>query len=802
MKTFFLFLAILLLPILSFSQEKEVKSSNILGSTGYGYYYYGTFHPGPGSSDEPDLIYIFSQLKTTVTVTVSSKEFEQEQKTIPNEFIVFEIPKNISRPYSKKVNEKPNPDSVYKASAIRIYAGDPVVAYCVSGGSAGSFLARAVPNLGKEYIISSSPDPGNNESPDGEFFTSYASCVAPYDKTKVRFTAGGPSFSETSSGMKVGENITFALSQGDVLMMGSLGKGSDLSGSKFTANKNIACFSGSYCAHVPENTGECEYTIKQELPTYTWGTIYYVAPIAGRKRASMLKIYAKNDSTKIYRDSEFIGELLHGGGGKPGEAYLEMRASDDSDDPKPVVISADKPIMVVQYNPGSNDDGVQSKPFKLNISPLEQYETGVITKSMNNCKNNFINLIYYESETGEFSQDFQIRKIEDGKLKPWEKMNDLYPGAGIEFAEVYGEKKYFARTIEIPEGIYQLRKGKPFAAYAYGYDENGAYAHTLGIQLGVLEKPDTVAPICKPYIDDFGVVRDGRRNGNTIIEVKDMPDDEEHRSNMASVIALPYPESYNFYFSKENFIPGESREVYWWANVIDLRDTARLIMIFRDRRGNALMDTLMYVPDEDRIQIVVDDYSFKEIFVEEQSDFYDVKIKNLDTISHEIIGFTPPKLRRYDDGPIFTYTNLDEIFADEKTLTLDSGETYSFKVSMFADKNLPLLDSIIFYSSDAKGDLVCQLFADKSTDVEELNDRSISVYPNPCKGIINLEAQTPDMLITGFVVRDMKGKTIVSENGLRIKSKQLTLDNLPNNTYLICISTTIGIINKKIILNK
>jgi len=43
-------------------------------------------------------------------------------------------------------------------------------------------------------------------------------------------------------------------------------------------------------------------------------------------------------------------------------AWLETRASMDSN--TGMVVTADKPIEAVQYNPGINDDGVDSDPFQ------------------------------------------------------------------------------------------------------------------------------------------------------------------------------------------------------------------------------------------------------------------------------------------------------------------------------------------------------------------------------------------------------------------------------------------------------
>lgn len=60
-----------------------------------------------------------------------------------------------------------------------------------------------------------------------------------------------------------------------------------------------------------------------------------------------------------------------------GTGYIETRAG-NAPQPKPVVISCDKPINVVLYNPGSTDDVVSTDPFQMQVLPVELYSNNVI----------------------------------------------------------------------------------------------------------------------------------------------------------------------------------------------------------------------------------------------------------------------------------------------------------------------------------------------------------------------------------------------------------------------------------------
>ena len=625
MKTKLSLLLILLMAVLiqpTIGQEKNPVDEGtlkewlptMLGSTNSGNEFYLTFHPcweTTGGTDNFLKVYVSSGVATTVTVKVEAKGYEQQQKTVPNSIIVFNLPPNIGQPYAKSDRELPEDDQVWKKHAVHVYAEDPIICYGVTRFqyTSDGYLAIPVHSLGKEYIIASWTDIGSNTNPGGQFLSSYTSCVSPYDKTKVRFTGGGPSFSKTTTGIGVGESKTYNMNRGDVLLMASIGSYSDLTGSKFTANKNVTAISGNFCSYVPEFTPACDFMIEQELPTFTWGTEYHVTPIYKREKNSWIKIFAKQSGTYIYRDGVLFGELTKGGGAREGECYLSQRVLDDTQEPRPVVISSNKPISVTQYNPGMSDDGVPSDPFQLVLTPIEQFQTEIIFNTPgyqgDGFQENYINIVYEGTPEGTIPDDFEFAKVEDGGVFNWKKMRDVYPDIGLPFSIEIRGKLYYAKTITLPgDGVYKLRSSTPFAAYAYGFSNWDSYGFPTSVALGDLEKPDTVAPICEPMIDCFGVVRDARRGEKPEIMVTDMPDDEEFRSNMATVIMLPFPESFNFRFDKQSFVPGESRDVFWTASVVDLTKEARLITLYRDRRGNQKMDTINYYPYKGKIVLV------------------------------------------------------------------------------------------------------------------------------------------------------------------------------------------------------
>jgi hypothetical protein len=631
---------------LSHSQSDDKIFEKLLyenGNTNAGTEFFMTFHPcwETTGSDNYLKIYVISQYATTVTVKVEGKGYEQQQKTDPNSIIVFNLPPNIGQPYAKSDRELPEDDKVWKKYAIHVVADDPVICYGVTRFqyTSDAYLALPVHTYGKEYIISSWTDIGSNTNPGGQFLTSYTSAVAAYDATKVRYTGGGPSFSKTTTGIGVGDSKTFDMNRGDVLLMASIGSYSDLTGSKFTANKNIAAISGNFCSYVPEFTPACDFMIEQELPTYSWGSEYVVNPIAKREKNSWVKIFARQSGTFIYRDGELLGELTKGGGAREGECYLSMRVLDDSESPRPVVISSNKQISITQYNPGQNDDGVPSDPFQMVLQPIYKWSNAALfarpSHQGDGFQENYINIVYEGDEEGKIPNDFRIINYDSEGEGTWKQLNSIFPDSGEELQIQIRDKKYYFQILDMHShgDLFKIMAETKFMLTSYGFSDYDSYGFPSYIKLNETSDfdlyPDTVAPVCEPYVDCYGVVRDARRDGNSEIMVTDMPDDEDYRSNMATVLMIPYPESYNFRFDKENFIPGEARDVFWTASVVDIDKEARLVVLYRDRAGNQKVDTIDYHP-----------YSLKIVAVDHNSDFGKVEIGQTYELNYEIVNVT------------------------------------------------------------------------------------------------------------------------------------------------------------------
>jgi len=291
------------------SEDFDVKSlPKLLGTSNAGTEFYFTFTPawdGPQSGNI--IIYISSNVRTKVTVEVKSKGYLKTKYTIPNDVIEFWLAPSVGQCYRKSDNEIPEPDRVWEKAAVHVSADDAVICYAVKryyNYVAESFTVLPTEILGNEYIVSSYADPASNTT---LWLPSYTGITAPFDSTTVWFTMGGNDSSKTASGLLPGETSTWKLNKSDVLLFASLGARADLSGSKIVSSKPVSVVSGNDCAYVPVDCGWCDVLEEMEIPTYAWGKTYHVTPIINRKKNSIIKIYAKEAMTSIFRDGKILG---------------------------------------------------------------------------------------------------------------------------------------------------------------------------------------------------------------------------------------------------------------------------------------------------------------------------------------------------------------------------------------------------------------------------------------------------------------------------------------------------------------
>lgn len=640
MKQLYTRLALIVLLLVSFSipketfgavDEEEIKEKLplMMGQNNVGKDYWFSIPPcyedESAGHDNFVKILITSPVKTKVTVE-GSKGFYVTKQTIPNGVIEIKVNPAVAQAIlhsgrSDRVREA----QVYKGAGVHVTAEDPIVVYVMVRYyyTSDGFLAIPTSAFGTEYInmVYKEPDLGTQG-----WMSPFTAITAAYDQTKVNFTmGGGDQFDDGvplygGRVLKAGESTSEYMDKGDVWLLSINGKRQDLSGSKITGNKPFCIVSGVHCANFPLRVYACDYTVEMELPTYTWGKQYYVTPIMNRTFNGIIRIFASEDNTEVFRNESYVGTIMKGGGAPMNEGYLEMRVWPKLDDfgqvnpPKIATFTANKPISIMYYNTGTTEDNprVITDPFMMVFSPIEQFQTEVFFSSPNATSGadpfteNYV-IIVFEVHDGFMPPDLKFAEMYQSGAEPeWKPISQVFGGGYQEFTVPYKGKTYgTTRLVLGTEGVYGIKSDSTkFAAYSYGFSNFDSYGFPTSAALNDLTKPDTNAPI-PTYVQTC--------DGDILIDmgiVTDMPDDDETRSNMADLYLISnLNDNYLFDWRSKTgeFIPGQQRTLSWWLTVKDKKQRARAEIYFTDRAGNDTTIVVEYNPPEYE---VVDDNKF------------------------------------------------------------------------------------------------------------------------------------------------------------------------------------------------
>lgn len=560
-------------------------------------------------------IFVTSPVETLVNVDIPGKGFHKQKKTIANDVIEFNITPTIGQCYTRVRGDPVVPEKVYKGFGIKIEAEQSIVVYIVVRYmyTSDGFLAIPTSSLGRQYIVASYGDMGAMA---GSNFPSEAGIVGVYDKTQASFTLGGNAQTLTAGGLKPNQITSKVLNEGDVWMFSSDNYEGDLTGSKVSATKPVALVSGNFCTNIPTTNRWCDYTVEMDLPMYTWGKHYNVPMVPGRKYPSLVRIFAKEPNTQIFRDGKAIGNVKTSGG-VLNIGYLEMRLVPFSSAPRSAVISGDKPIGVTLYNTGVEEDGtnVVSDPFVMAQTPIEQYQNEITfcTPAVyggEGFPENYINLVYETNEFDMMPDDMEFATVSAGQYQ-WSKLKTTYSGADELFSYKANGKQYAVKLITLPkDGVYKIRGNKPFAAYSFGYSNYDSYGYPTSAALINVEKPDTNCPVPTWDITCDGTVEEGL--------VTDMPEPDSIRVNL-SLIEFLADQSFNYLFKYDEFEAGTDRSTNWTLEVIDKSEDARAVIVFSDRNGN---DTTLVI-----------DYYASKITIRDDHDYGLLEIGNDDVYS-------------------------------------------------------------------------------------------------------------------------------------------------------------------------
>ena len=224
------------------------------------------------------------------------------------------------------------------------------------GGACGGYQIIPQDALGDDYYVLSlwPMDPGNDKY--GEI-----GVVAMQDDTTVTFeimVGTGVKWIYDSVDYDSSNRILRVTLQEYETIQLQERRGNDISGTKVTANKNIAVFSGVKKINI--GSGTQDHIVEQMIPTKAWGTTFALTKFPDQSSYAY-KIIAKEADTSV--------NVLDNPLSDPGSFMAEEKIATDD-----IFISADKPILVAQYvrSQGTSADGA---PSMVIVPPREQFLT-------------------------------------------------------------------------------------------------------------------------------------------------------------------------------------------------------------------------------------------------------------------------------------------------------------------------------------------------------------------------------------------------------------------------------------------
>jgi hypothetical protein len=346
--------------------------------------------------------------------------------------------------------------------AVHIVADTTIAVYGLNSRfqTTDTYMALPTTVLGTEYRAIGYTKLSNE-------LLSQFSIIATEDETTVEITP----YAATVGGRPAKRPYTVQLRRGDVYTVSarweSVGA-CDLTGSKITANKKIAVYSGHICAYVPPKVDACNHLVEQVPPVQAWGKHYYLGNLRERSKYTY-RVVASEDSTKVFEDSRLVAVL------KAGEFFETLNAS------KHLQITADRPVLVAQYAQGFKNGDSVGDPMMILVSPTQQFLNEYrFATPINGDWHHYINVV--APSTGIGGIRLNGKKIDSLQFVP------------------LGESRYSIAQVAVPFGTHLIKGNEPFGLYSYGFgfktQAYDAYGNMAGQSFFELSKVvDTLPPL-------------------------------------------------------------------------------------------------------------------------------------------------------------------------------------------------------------------------------------------------------------------------------------------------------------------
>jgi RHS repeat-associated protein len=382
-------------------------------------------------------LFITSPVATSGTVTIPGLNFSQN----------FTVAANSVTTVNLGLVSAAISDQVESNRGIHVTSQQPVTVYGLNQRTftSDAFLALPVPALGTDHFVASW---GNLSFQ----FLSEFGIVAPENGTIVTIT---PSATTGSRLAGVPYNVTLNQGQTYLLLNSVISAAGDLTGSRITANKPIAVFSGHMSANVPLDGGCCaDHLVEQIPPTTTWGKRFATVPLASRTKGDVFRYIAAEDGTAVYLNGQLAATINKG-------QWLERLIK------VPTEVITTKPILVAQYSTGIFFDPPASgkaDPFLMIVPPYSQFLNHyTITTPPTGFAFNWVNVVAPTAAAGSITLD-----------------GTPIPAASFTPIGISG---FSGAQVAITVGTHNLDGPSAFGVFTYGYNQDEGYGYPGGMSL-------------------------------------------------------------------------------------------------------------------------------------------------------------------------------------------------------------------------------------------------------------------------------------------------------------------------------
>ncbi len=388
-------------------------------------------------------LYITGDVNTTGKVELADGSSSQSFTVTANQITVVDVPASA---YLANIGQ------AFKG--IHITSEKPIVVYAhiYANMRSGATLVLPVAALAKDYY-------SINYTQDSNFSTFCV--IATEDNTTVEIT---PSATLTN-GNAANTKFNITLNKGE-LYQGIASK--DLTGTRIKSVstgadgcKRIAVYSGSNFSTIGCVTTSGDNLFQQAYPTASWGKNFVTSPLSGRAY-DRFRIVCSNPAANVKLNGTVLPKTQ-----LQNNFYYEISQSTT-----PNVISADKPIQVVQYavtmNNGLNctiKTESRGDPEMIYLSPIEQGLSHVtlFSPAVQNITQSYVNIIMPTSAVGTFKFDGQPSTVAFIAIP-----NSVYSYV----------------QIPVASGVtHNVDAGDIFNAIAYGFGSVESYGYAAGTNL-------------------------------------------------------------------------------------------------------------------------------------------------------------------------------------------------------------------------------------------------------------------------------------------------------------------------------